>query len=166
MGIDCHEVRSLEELKPVTHLIIPGGESTVIAQFLDRTGVGNEIRRRVKWLDLAVYGTCAGAILIAKNVKGKAAPPSLSLMKLTIERNAYGRQLQSFEANIVVKGIEKPMHVAFIRAPKILKVGRKVEVLASHSGNPVLMKQGRVLAGTFHPEVRGSQEIHKLFLAL
>ncbi len=160
------EVRSLDDLKKIDRLIIPGGESTVISRFLAETGVGKEIIRRVHESTLAVYGTCAGAILIARNITGKNAPRPLGLIDITIDRNAYGSQMQSFETEIIVKGIAKKLPVAFIRAPIITKVGTDVQILSMHKGHPVLVQQGRILAGTFHPEVREQFAVHKLFLRL
>lgn len=160
------EVRSVVDLQKITHLIIPGGESTVMSQFLTQTGVSAAIQKRVREGSLAVYGTCAGAILIARKVTGKNAPRPLGLIDITVERNAYGTQMQSFEADIRVKGIGKKLPVAFIRAPVITRIGKTVNVLASHGGHPVLVRQGKILAGTFHPEVRGETAIHTLLLAL
>jgi 5'-phosphate synthase pdxT subunit len=166
MGIGSLQVKSVADLEKVDRLIIPGGESTVIAAFLNESGVGDVIRKRAKKGTLPIYGTCAGAIILAKRVKGKNAPATLNVINISIERNAYGSQRDSFETTIAVQGVAGTLPVAFIRAPKITKVGRKVEILASHNGNPVLVRQGKLLAGTFHPEVRGSQAIHKLFLAM
>lgn len=160
------EVRSVADLGKVSHLIIPGGESTVMIRFLTETGVGAAIQRRVKEGSLAVYGTCAGAILVARKAMGKNAPRSLGLIDITVDRNAYGTQMQSFQTDIRVKRIAKKLPVAFIRAPVIAKVGKNVEVLAEYDGHPVLVKQGRMLAGTFHPEVRGQNVVHRLFLSI
>ncbi len=212
LRVPAIEVRSLEDLSKVSALIIPGGESTVIGKFLQESGVGKEIVRRVALrplprlrpaplpsrergasLDsaqknsiplhpegggvaperrgggtesLIVYGTCAGAILLAKKVTGKNAPKTLGLIDATLERNAYGTQIDSFEAELKISGIQKPVPVAFIRAPKITHVGKNVEVLAKFRGEPVLIRQGNVMIGTFHAEVRVSSEVHKLFLAM
>ncbi len=168
MGVGCIEVRNANDLAKVSRLIIPGGESTVMAQFLATTGLGREIRRRVlrpgKNDGLAVYGTCAGAILLGKRATGKNAPVAMGLIDIDVQRNAYGEQLDSFETELKVSGVPGKVPVAFIRAPKFTRVGRRVEVLASHDGTPVLVRQGRVLAGSFHPEVRGEKNIHELFL--
>jgi 5'-phosphate synthase pdxT subunit len=130
--------------------------------------MGREIRRRVlrpgKNDRLSVYGTCAGAILLGKRATGKNAPSPLGLIDIDVQRNAYGEQLDSFQADLKVTGIPRPLEVSFIRAPKITRVGRRVQVLASHDGVPVLVRQGNVLAGTFHPEVRGETKIHELFV--
>ena len=190
LNVNAIEVRSLEDLAKVDGLIIPGGESTVIARFLKETGVGEEIVKRTQrgilpagTKKLSVYGTCAGAIVLAKEATGKNAPKPLGLIDITIDRNAYGSQVDSFEATIRVEmphrrdarsGVSTKQHtkqktfenipVAFIRAPKIKRAGKDVEVLAKHKGLPVLVRQGNVLAGTFHPEVRGENRIHRLFL--
>ncbi|MSR67355.1 pyridoxal 5'-phosphate synthase glutaminase subunit PdxT [Candidatus Peribacteria bacterium] len=177
LRVPAIEVRSLTDLSKVGALIIPGGESTVIAKFLEETGVGKEIIRRIQSGStdprsrssaphpLFVYGTCAGAIVLSKKVTGKNAPRTLGLIDITIDRNAYGAQLQSFEAEIRVKGISGKIPVSFIRAPKIMRVGKTVDVLAEYGGVPVLVRQGRVLIGTFHPEVWGDRRIHQLFLS-
>ncbi len=160
------EVRTKDDLSKIDGLIIPGGESTVISGFLTSSGVGREIQRRVydRKHPLAVYGTCAGAIVLARKATGKHAPRPLGLIDLTVERNAYGTQLDSFETVINVRGIREPLSVAFIRAPKITRTGRKVEILAHDQGLPVLVRQGRVLVGTFHPEVRAETAIHRYFV--
>ncbi len=189
MGVRCTEVRSLEDLTKVDRLIIPGGESTVMARFLKETGVGEEIRKRAKGQKgkrakgqegkrargqkgkrakkpLAVFGTCAGAIVLARKATGKNVPQPLGLIDIEVDRNAYGTQVNSFEAEIKIRGLKKTLPVAFIRAPKITKVGKSVEVLASYKGFPVLVRQGRVLAATFHTEVRGETGIHEMFLGM
>lgn len=184
MHVPAIEVRSISDLSKISALIIPGGESTVISKFLQETGVGKEIIRRVNvkapppaappqrspgeglGRGLTIYGTCAGGILLSKKVTGKNACRPLGLIDITIDRNAYGTQLDSFEADIRVKGIQGKIPVSFIRAPKITRVGKDVEVLAEHDGVPVLVRQGRVLAGTFHPEVRADMRVHQMFLKM
>jgi 5'-phosphate synthase pdxT subunit len=160
------EVRTKDDLSKIDGLIIPGGESTVIAQFLTSTGVGKEIQRRLKdkTHPLAVYGTCAGAIVLARKATGKNAPRTLGLIDIVIDRNAYGTQIESFETVVDIRGIKEPLSVAFIRAPKIIRTGRAVEILAHDQGLPVLVRQGRVLVGTFHPEVRSETALHQYFL--
>lgn len=192
LKVPAIEVRSLEDLAEVDALIIPGGESTVMAKFLKETGVGEEIVQRARAEKagmagkanefkergrsalsqgsarraLSVYGTCAGAILLASKATGKNAPKTLGLIDITVDRNAYGTQLQSFETELKVSGIQGTLPVVFIRAPKITKVGKGVEILSRFRGTPVLVRQGNVIAGTFHSEVRESALIHKLFLKL
>lgn len=166
MKVRTMEVRTVEHLRSVHKLILPGGESTTMSLLLKRSGLDAAIRARVHEGSLPVYGTCAGAILLAKNVAGKNPPRGLRLLDCTIERNAYGSQAQSSEGVLKVKGIRAPVHMALIRAPKIVAVGSNVQILASHEGSPMLIREGTLLAGTFHPEVRGNAEIHKLFLSL
>ena len=197
LGVQSIDVRNFGDLSKVSALIIPGGESTVIAKFLEETGVGREIIRRsaisersaeskaeragkaerqkilngsgmlpaVDSQSLSVFGTCAGAIVLAKKATGKNAPKTLGLIDVTIDRNAYGSQVDSFEASLKIKGLKEPVDVAFIRAPKIVKVGKDVDVLATYKGNPVLVRQGNVMIATFHPEVRNQNNIHRLFLS-
>lgn len=168
LGVTAIEVRSLKDLEQADKLIIPGGESTVMAKFLKTSGIDADIIRRVSdaKYPLSVYGTCAGAILLAKRVTGKLAPKTLGLIDIDVERNAYGSQVDSFEATLMIKGISEPVMTSFIRAPVITRVGKDVEILAEHDGKPVLVRQGNVLAGTFHPEVRGQTAIHEMFLGM
>lgn len=169
LGIRPREVRSVRDLSTIDRLIIPGGESTVISRFLWESGIADEIRLRVAPSarhPLAVLGTCAGAIVLAKKVTGLLPPRSLGVMDITIDRNAYGTQMQSFETAIAIIGIRSAVRVAFIRAPRILHAGRGVRTLATHGGHPVLVRQGRLLAATFHPEVCAETALHELFLRL
>jgi len=158
------EVRTLKDLSSCSALIIPGGESTVIGKMLDESGIGEEIKKRNKAGTLPIFATCAGVILIANEVTGKNPPLYLDLLDIVAERNAYGTQLQSFETDVDVEGIGN-MHAIFIRAPRIMRTGEKVEVLAKHDGSPVLVKQGDIIASTFHPEIQeGETRLHSLFL--
>jgi len=165
IGCTCEEVRSLRELALVDRLIIPGGESTVIGRLLFESGLSQEIISRHREGSLPVFGTCAGAIVLATEVMGAPAP-SLRLMDMSIERNAYGRQLQSFQTNLAICGHATPIPVSFIRAPKIVRTGPSVDVLATHGGHPVLVRQGDVLAATFHPEVHEEAVLHRLFMEM
>ncbi len=166
LAVKAIEIRRRVDLEDIDHLIIPGGESTVMSRFLEEGGLGPLIKARAADGSLAVYGTCAGAILVSRRATGKNAPKTLGLLDITVERNAYGTQAQSFETTVSVKGLKGPLPVAFIRAPVITSVGKSVEILASHGGKSVLVKDGRILAGTFHPEIRGEQSIHRMFLAM
>jgi 5'-phosphate synthase pdxT subunit len=164
LGVRFRDVRTTADLESVDALIIPGGESTVIANLLVRTGLDRAIVQRVKKGALPLFGTCAGAIILAKSVKGFHAPRTLKLLDIAIDRNAYGTQLQSFASPIKVRGMTKPMKVSFIRAPRITSVGRSVEVLSTYRGAPVLVRSGTIFAATFHPEVHNESELHALFL--
>lgn len=168
MHVPSVEVRTKDDMSKIDALIIPGGESTVIAKFLEETGVGAEIVKRLKSVKhpLRVYGTCAGAIVLARKATGKNAPKTLGLIDAVVDRNAYGNQINSFEAELKVSGIRKPVPVAFIRAPKITAVGKGVVILAKFRGEPVLIRQGNVMIGTFHAEVRASTDVHQLFLGI
>lgn len=165
MNIDAREVRTIDELRSIDALIIPGGESTVICRFLHQCGMADVLIERVQ-KGMLVYGTCAGAIVLAKKALGKNPPRTLGLIDIDIERNAYGSQAQSFETELDIQGIDRQVPVAFIRAPMITRIGSEVEILASYDGKPVLVRQGNVLAGTFHPEVRRETAIHELFLRM
>lgn len=156
----------MEEMTALTHLIIPGGESTVIARFLFETGLAREIQKRVSAEHLAVFGTCAGAIVLAGSIKGPHAPRVLKLLDCVIDRNAYGTQAQSFAARVSLRRPKVTFSASFIRAPKILRAGGDVEILAVHEGSPVVIRQGRILAAACHPEMRGETVLHKLFLTL
>ena len=150
LGIPAKEVRMREDLAEVDGLIIPGGESTVMAKFIDEYDLRSVICARAQDANFIIYGTCAGLILLANDVPNLQAQP-LGLLDISVERNAYGRQLDSF---ITPLG-------AFIRAPKITRVGEGVEILQTHEGSPVLARSGNVWASTFHPELIGNMEIHR-----
>jgi len=160
LKISCIEVRNISDIKKTVGLIMPGGESTTIGKLLRSTGLDTWLKTKIK-KGYAVYGTCAGAILLAR----------LGLIDITVKRNAYGRQLDSFDEPIQVKtrliaSLQKPLHGMFIRAPKITRVGKTVEVLATHEGEPVLVQQGNILAGTFHPELTDDLVVHRYFATL
>ncbi|HIH16654.1 MAG TPA: pyridoxal 5'-phosphate synthase glutaminase subunit PdxT [Candidatus Diapherotrites archaeon] len=162
LGVEAAEVRNQEDLAQVQGLVIPGGESTTMSQLLAETGLDQAIRARAKQ-GMAVYGTCVRAILLAKKVLNDGGVKGLGLMDISVERNAYGRQVDSFEAELEANGLGKLKGV-FIRAPVIQSVGRGVEVLASLDGKPVLVRQGNLLAGTFHPEIEGEARVHQWFV--
>jgi pyridoxal 5'-phosphate synthase pdxT subunit len=158
------EVRHRHQLEDVDALVVPGGESTTIGKLLDRFELLEPLRERISG-GLPVYGTCAGLILLADEVVGKdEAPLRIGGLDLTVRRNAYGRQVDSFEADLRVKGLTDPVHAAFIRAPVVERAGQDVEVLASWEERPVLVRQRNMLASTFHPEVTGDDRIHRMFV--
>lgn len=165
IGCSYQEVRSPRDLASIDRLIIPGGESTVIGKLLYTSGLSQEIISRHRKGSLPVFGTCAGAIVLATEVMG-APVPSLRLMDMSIERNAYGRQLQSFHMDLTIRGVATPVPVSFIRAPKIVRTGPLADVLATHGGHPVLVRQGDMLVSTFHPEVHGEAVLHTLFMGM
>ncbi|MCR4335488.1 MAG: pyridoxal 5'-phosphate synthase glutaminase subunit PdxT [archaeon] len=162
MKVNAIEVRNNSDLQKCSALIIPGGESTTIGKLLKISGLDREIKKRAKKA-MPIYGTCAGAIVLAKKVLNEKEFFPLELIDVEIKRNAYGRQLDSFEAEVEIKGIGK-LNGVFIRAPVISKIGKKIEVLAKFEGKPVLVKQGNILIGTFHPETEKNSELHNYFL--
>ncbi|MCD6236335.1 MAG: pyridoxal 5'-phosphate synthase glutaminase subunit PdxT [Thermoplasmata archaeon] len=159
-------VRKKEDMRFVDGIIIPGGESTIISKMLKKTGVGEEIKRRVKEENLPVMGTCAGSIVLAKIIEDKEERvETLSLMDMSVERNAFGRQRESFEASIDVVGFSKPFHAVFIRAPVISKTWGECKPLAILEDKIIAAKQGSLLALSFHPELTDDTRFHRLFLS-
>ena len=159
-------VKTLEQLDSVDALVMPGGESTTIGKLLDRYGFTDALKERVAD-GMPLYGTCAGAILMATDITGpQDAPHRLSVMDIGVRRNAYGRQLDSFEADLAVEGMAEPFRAVFIRAPVIERVGDAVEVLATVDGDPVLVRQGPLMASTFHPEMTPDARVHSMFVKL
>lgn len=169
IGADPVEVRLPRQLAAVTHLIIPGGESTTIGRLLALYGMLEPLRARAE-RDLAVWGTCAGAILLARDIldQKRGGQPTLGVMDITVRRNAYGSQLDSFELPLDAPAFgEGPLPGVFIRAPQIESVGRDVEVIARLPGGAIVAaRQGRLLATTFHPELTGDARVHRYFLEL
>ncbi len=164
LNIDACEVRLPRELDGLDGIIIPGGESTTITLLMGEYGLADALKRRAAE-GLAIFGTCAGLILIARELPGSNVVP-LGLMDVSVERNAYGRQRESFEAELAIPVLgEKPFPAVFIRAPVILRVGPGVEVLARlNGGTPVAVRQGRLLGCTFHPELTADTRFHQYFL--
>ncbi|MBI4565764.1 MAG: pyridoxal 5'-phosphate synthase glutaminase subunit PdxT [Planctomycetes bacterium] len=149
------EVRTADPIRGLDALVLPGGESTTLLKLLEGTGIVEEARALIA-RGGTIFGTCAGAILLAKNVTNPQQP-SWGLLDIDVERNAYGRQIDSFETIL-----DPPYKGVFIRAPRIRRTGRDVEVLALWQGEPVFVKQGRVFASTFHPELTNERSIQKL----
>ncbi len=167
LGVDAPEVRRPGELLGLAGLIMPGGESSTIGMLMSETGLLDALRVKVAE-GFPVYGTCAGMILLADRVQGArgASPTWLGGLDATVARNAYGRQVQSFEADIPVSVLgPEPVHVVFIRAPRILSAGSAVHVLGELDGEPVLVEQGAILASSFHPELTDDLRIHRYFAA-
>ena len=152
LGAEPVEVRLPEQLETLDGLVVPGGESTAIMRLIRLYGLEEAIRR----FERPVLGTCAGMILLDRE--------HLGLVDLAVERNAYGRQVQSFEADLRLAGDDEPLRGVFIRAPRVREAGPDVEVLAEHDGVPVLLRQGRFLVASFHPELTDDPRVHELFL--
>ena len=158
-------VKKADELGEVQGLVLPGGESTTIGKLLDRFGLLIPLRERVE-NGFPVYGTCAGLILMASEVVGgQDAPHRLGTLDVSVRRNAYGRQVDSFETDLETEALGT-LRGVFIRAPLIERVGSGVEVLASYEDQPVLVREGSMLASSFHPEMAGEDKVHNLFLEL
>jgi 5'-phosphate synthase pdxT subunit len=152
LGADIVEVRKPEQLNGLDGLVIPGGESTAIGRLVRLYGIEEALGR----FERPVFGTCAGLILLDRN--------HLDLVDVDVRRNAYGRQVASFEADLDLVGDERPLRGVFIRAPRVEAIGPDVEVLAELDGEPVLVRQGRFLLATFHPELTDDARVHELFL--
>lgn len=163
LGETVRAVRAPEDLEGLTGLVIPGGESTTIGKLMSRFGLLQQLRSRIDG-GLAVMGTCAGAILLAREIE-QSTQERIGSMDMTVRRNAYGRQIDSFEARLEIPVIgAAPFEGVFIRAPMITGVGADVEVLSLFEESPVLVRRGRLLALTFHPELTGDTRIHRLFV--
>lgn len=166
LGVAAVEVRLPEHLEGLDGIILPGGESTAIGKLLVEYGLLDPLRARID-SGMPAYGSCAGMILLARDL-GKARQPTLGVMDITVRRNAFGSQLDSFEQDLDVMGLEgRPFHAVFIRAPIIDRLGDGVEVIARLSdGTPVAARHGRVLVSAFHPELGEDARLHALFLRL
>jgi 5'-phosphate synthase pdxT subunit len=169
LGEETREVRTPADLDEVSALVLPGGESTTMSILLESSGVLAPLRTRLAE-GMAAFGTCAGMILLANEViDGRADQHALGAVDIGVRRNAFGRQVDSFEAELSVSGLDEPFHAVFIRAPAVQRVGGGVEVLASVDGvdgglRPVLCRQGNVLVAAFHPELSGDPRLHQMFL--
>jgi pyridoxal 5'-phosphate synthase pdxT subunit len=164
-GAESFEVRTLSDIEAAESLVIPGGESTVMGSLLLRFGLMDALAARIRE-GMPVLGTCAGLILLAARVEGREQP-GLRLLDATVLRNAYGRQIDSFRCTVATKvpGADS-IEAVFIRAPRIVDVGTGVEILAEHRGDPILVRQGRIVGATFHPELVPGAAIHRWFLSL
>src|ERR671923_2122839 len=163
LGASPVEVRTPEDLSRVNALAIPGGESTTISKLARSAELVGPIVERASE-GMPILGTCAGMIVMAKRVIG--LEPLLGLVDVTVRRNAYGRQVDSFEADVDVEGVDHQVRGVFIRAPWIEEVGRDVEVLAEHEARPVVLRQGTLLSASFHPELIGETALHEAFVKL
>jgi pyridoxal 5'-phosphate synthase pdxT subunit len=163
LGVETVLVRKPEELDGIDGLVIPGGESSTFLKFLEREGFLNKLRDFVS--QKPSFGTCAGAILLAKDVVNPKQA-SLGALDIAIERNAYGRQIDSSIMTAPTKLDGPPLEMVFIRAPRIERVGKQVQVLAERDGHAVLVREGKILAATFHPELSNDSRVHELFLEM
>ncbi|MCV7434179.1 pyridoxal 5'-phosphate synthase glutaminase subunit PdxT [Mycolicibacterium bacteremicum] len=166
-GADACTVRRPAELDAVDALVIPGGESTAMSHLLREFELLEPLRARLAD-GMPAYGSCAGMILLATEILDAGVPGREALplggIDMTVRRNAFGRQVDSFEETIAFAGLDAHVHAVFIRAPWVERVGPSVEVLASAAGHPVAVRQGTVLATSFHPEVTGDRRVHRMFV--
>jgi len=166
LGVETVQVRTPAELESVDALVMPGGESTTMSHLLVTSGLFESIDARLKQ-GMPVFGTCAGMILLAKGVlDGRSDQKSFGAIDIDVKRNAYGRQIDSFETDIEIDGLVEDFHAVFIRAPQIARCGEGVTVLARHGEDIVLARQGSVMVASFHPELTSDTRIHSLFTGL
>ena len=167
-GAEALTVRRRAELDSVDALVIPGGESTAMTKLLRVFELWEPLRARLAG-GMPAYGSCAGMILLATEIADAGVPGREALplggIDMTVRRNAFGRQVDSFEEDIPFEGIDGTVHAVFIRAPWVERVGADVEVLARSAGHPVAVRQGRTIATAFHPEMTGDRRVHHLFVS-
>lgn len=165
LGAEAVLVRLPSDLEEIGALVIPGGESTTIGLLAERYGMVEPLRSAVS-SGLPTLGTCAGMIFLAGATTEARPQVQLGVLDVAVRRNAFGRQVASFEADIEIAGLDEPLRAVFIRAPWIEKVGEGVEVLAEMDGHPVMVREGKVLATSFHPELAGDGRVHRMLLDL
>jgi 5'-phosphate synthase pdxT subunit len=167
LGATAVEIRTTADLDAVDALVMPGGESTTMSMLLESSGLFDVVAKRLAD-SMPVLGTCAGMILLASHVVGgRPDQRSFGAVDITVRRNGYGRQVDSFETDLDIADLsepERPFHAVFIRAPLVEAVGPAVDVLALHDGHPVLCRQGHVTVAAFHPELSGDTRLHARFL--
>lgn len=164
LGVEVIEVRSKEDLSNLQGLIIPGGESTAIGKQLELNGFGDRIIEMANQ-GVPIFGTCAGMILLSKRID-KSQQYTLGLMDTLVKRNAFGRQVASFEADIPVRGLPGDVRAVFIRAPYVLEADPQVDILGEYSGKIVFVRQNNILACAFHPELTPDEKVHDYFLQM
>ena len=163
-GATTRQVRQPRDLVGLDALVMPGGESTTMSRLLTTSGLFDDVKAMLSD-GLPVLGTCAGMILLATEVlDGRPDQLSFGAIDMSVRRNGYGRQVDSFETDLDVVGLDRPYHAVFIRAPKVVAIGANVEVLAQYDGVPVVARQGHVMVASFHPELTGDARLHARFL--
>ena len=166
LGREPREVRLPHDLDDCEALVMPGGESTTMSKLLETSQLFDPIAKRIAD-GMPVFGTCAGMILLARTVlDGRDDQRSFDAIDIDVQRNAYGRQVDSFETDLTLDGQAEPLHAVFIRAPRIVRMGADVTVLAEHDGTPVLVRSNTVMAASFHPELTNDDRVHRMFLDL
>ncbi len=166
LGAAAIEVRGAQDLGETDRLIIPGGESTTMSLLAETNDLLAPLKEYLN-SGKPVFGTCAGAILLARCIEGgRADQHVLDALDITVERNAFGTQRESFSEDLEIAGLDSPFHAVFIRAPRITARGASVETLAALEGSPALVRSGSVLVSTFHPELSADSRLHEMFLAI
>ena len=166
LGVSTAEVRVAADLEQCDALVLPGGESTTMSQLLETSQLFDPLAKRIA-TGMPVFGTCAGMILLSKCIAdGRSDQKSFAALDIDVQRNGFGRQRDSFETEIDVLGLDRAFHAVFIRAPRISRIGSEIETLASHGGEPVLVRSKTVMAASFHPELADDDRVHQLFLTM
>jgi len=164
LGIETYVVRTPEDLEKVDGLIIPGGESTTMIRIMKRIGLFDALKEKI-FNGFPVYGTCAGLIVLAKEIENYPQE-SLGVIDIKVRRNAYGRQVDSFEEYVEIKGFDRPFKAIFIRAPRVEAWGESVEPFAFLDNHPIMLRQNNVLVTSFHPELTDDTRIHEYFVQM
>ena len=165
LGCATQQIRTPDQLAAVDALVVPGGESTTMSMLLERSQMLDPLRVRVQQ-GLPIFGTCAGMILMASEIcDGRDDQHALGVLDMTVARNRYGRQIDSFETDIEIVGLGTPFHAVFIRSPVVTRLGPDVERLAEVDGYPVLCRKGPVTVAAFHPELSGDNRLHRRWLS-
>lgn len=166
LGVSTAEVRVAADLEQCDALVLPGGESTTMSQLLETSQLFDPLAKRIA-AGMPIFGTCAGMILLSKGIAdGRSDQRSFAALDIDVQRNGFGRQRDSFETEIDVLGLDRAFHAVFIRAPRISRIGSEIETLASHGGEPVLVRSKTVMAASFHPELVDDDRVHQLFLTM
>ncbi len=166
LGATTVEVRVAADLEQCDALVLPGGESTTMSQLLETSQLFDPLAERIA-TGTPVFGTCAGMILLSKGIAdGRPDQRSFAALDIDVQRNGFGRQRDSFETEIDVLGLDRAFHAVFIRAPRISRIGSQIETLATHGGEPVLVRSKTIMAASFHPELADDDRVHQLFLTM
>ncbi len=166
LGATTVEVRVAADLEQCDALVLPGGESTTMSQLLETSQLFDPLAERIA-TGTPVFGTCAGMILLSKGIAdGRPDQRSFAVLDIDVQRNGFGRQRDSFETEIDVLGLDRAFHAVFIRAPRISRIGSQIETLATHGGEPVLVRSKTIMAASFHPELADDDRVHQLFLTM
>ena len=162
LGCKTIFLRNKKDFENIDGIILPGGESTAFKLLLEKTGIENILKEYIIEKKIPTFGTCAGSILLSSS----ATKNNLNILDIEIDRNAYGRQIDSFSDEIKIEGLKNQFHAIFIRAPQIASVGTNIKILAEYKNKPVLVQSENILAATFHPELTNDLRVHEIFLEM